>query len=83
MNKYDNHIYLIICEVTIDLYHASKFTTYNGYCSLMKNNINSKSISRSQKKDIFKIFKVLSKTFNLDDKTIGVYVDGYFCSEKY
>lgn len=83
MNKYDNHIYLIICEISIDLFGKSKCTTFSGYCGLMAQAINSDTLSITQKKHIGLIFDILYKIFGLGSKETAVYINEFFMDKKF
>lgn len=83
MQKYQNHIYLIICEVTIDLFKDTNFSTYSSYCSNMSACIKDGVLSVKQTKHICKIADVLEEVFYLDSRKSGVYISDFFCLEKY
>lgn len=83
MQKYQNHIYLIICEVTIDLYKETNFSTHSSYCSNMSACIKDGVLSVKQTHHISKIVDVLQEIFYLDAIKCGVYISDFFCLEKY
>lgn len=83
MSKLDNHIYLIICEITYELFKKSKHITYINYCRLIKAGIISEDLGNNQKRDILILMKILYKIFDFDHKTSGEYVNKFFIEDKF
>lgn len=83
MTKYENHIYLIICEVTIDLFKETNFSTHSSYCSNMSECIKCGVLSDKQIRHICYIADVLEEVFYLDTRKSGVYISDFFGLEKY
>ena len=83
MRKYENHIYLIICEITMDLYKETNFSTHSNYCSNMCACIKDGILSDKQIRHICKIADVLEMVFNIDSRKAGVYMSEFFELKKY
>jgi hypothetical protein len=83
MQKYENHIYLIICEITMNLYKETGFSTHSYYCLHMKACIKDGVFTQKQAKHICKISDVLEMVFYIDAKKAGIYISDFFNLEKY
>jgi len=83
MTKYENHIYLIICELTLSSYKETNFSTYVNYCLNMNACIKDGNLMGGQIKHICKIADILENVFCLDSKDSGVYISDFFELEKY
>jgi heterodisulfide reductase subunit A-like polyferredoxin len=83
MTKYENHIYLIICEVTMDLCKETNFSTHSSYCSNMSACIKDGVLSDKQIRHICKIADVLGEVFYIDSRNAGIYMSDFFGLEKY
>lgn len=78
MSKYENHIFLTICEASIELYKKSVFLTYVNYCRNMGSSLRSDLLTKNQNVDIIKIINVLDKIFTLSGEDTGKYIYDYF-----
>lgn len=78
MSKYKNHIYLTICEVSLETYKKSVFLTYVNYCRNMARSIESELLTTSQNKDLIKIMDMLDIIFTLSTEDTGQYIYEYF-----
>ena len=78
--KYDNFVYMTICEISFDLFKKSKCMTYQNYCNLLKLSILDGKLSGGETSDIFEIMKVLDKLFSMNDKDTGMYIRNFFAS---
>lgn len=81
--KYDNFVYMTICEISFDLFKKSKCMTYQNYCNLLKLSILDGKLSGGETSDIFEIMKVLDKLFSMNDKDTGMYIRNFFTEQKY
>ena len=78
MTKYENHIYLTICEVSLETYKKSVFLTYVNYCRNMGRSLESELLTTSQNKDLIKIMDMLDIIFTLNTEDTGKYICDYF-----
>lgn len=83
MSKLDNHIYLIICEITYEQFKISKFQSYINYCTILKTYMFSEDIGRNQLKEITKVVNILTKILGLDINTATEYVASFFYKDKF
>ena len=81
--KYDNHIYMIICESTKNLYKKSNSSNYIGWCRGMVSTLIEVNFSHRELKEITKVVNKLSEIFSFDIETSWCYVIDYFITEKF
>ena len=85
MSKFDNRIYLTICEVSMECFKKSKFISYVNYCYHMglalKSNTAGIAIGKSQCKDLNEVIEMLDKIYSMDAETTGKYLFNYFTSD--
>ncbi len=67
MQKFDNYVYLSICEITYKIYKSSHFMTYINYCKTLKVSIETNSIDNKETAQIIKVFNYLSKIYGFSD----------------
>ena len=82
MSKFDNRIYLTICEVSMECFKKSKFINYCNYCSHMALALKSKVVGKSQTRDLMEIIEMLDIIYSMDAETTGKYLFDYFNSDK-
>lgn len=86
MNKltiFDNHVYMIICEVTLTLYLDTYCSNYQAYCSLFGKNLEYDTLSPHQAKQFIQVDEVLFKLFNMNNIERNKYFIDYFLLKKY
>lgn len=83
MSKFDNRVYMVICEISILSYKKTKFSTYFGYCSNMKICLKNFDMASSQVNDLLNIAYNLEQIFALDPKSITEYINTFFEDEKF
>lgn len=83
MTKYNNHIYMLICEITLSLYKETNFSTHYSYCSNMCLCLKDRSLSSKQTAHICKIADALHLVFSMDSLTAGRYISNFFELEKH
>lgn len=81
--KYDNFVYLTICEASLTLFDKSICVTYQNYCNLLRLSLQDGNLSKKEISDIAYIMKITNKIFYMDDKTNAMYVRKFFEEEKY
>ena len=78
MSKYDNYIYLTICEVSLESYKDTNFSTYVEYCKQMSKSLMDGDISKRDRRDIEKVVNILDKVFSLSPEDTGGVIADYF-----
>jgi hypothetical protein len=82
MTKFDNYVYLTICEVSLELFHKTRFSTYVNYCRTLNLSLKSGVLDRSETSDIIKISETLTLIYGFDDVTAAKYISEYFDSDR-
>lgn len=82
MKKFDNHIFMTICEVTLKLYKETRFSTHVNYCGHFSFLIKNNEVRGVYLNHINKITEVLSKIFGMTDDKISFYIYDYFTLNK-
>ncbi len=80
MNKYRNHIFLTICEVSLDCFEKSVYLSYVNYCRHMNICLKNGDISGKQKNDILKIVAELDLVYSMNDEETNNYILDFFGS---
>jgi hypothetical protein len=83
MHKYENHIYLKICEMTLQCFKETKFLTHAEYCKGLGLALKSGSLTNTNKRHIFMIIKYLDKYFTMSDEVSAIYIMNFLTLEKY
>lgn len=83
MIRYRNHIYLKICEVTLNLFKNSNYNTYNNYCKGLKLSLKEGKLTKLEKQTILAIIEELELIFSLDSKEINEHIIDYFDSDRF
>jgi hypothetical protein len=83
MNKLDNHVYLIICEITYEQFRKTKFQNYVNYCNLIKTALVTQDIGRNQKTQISNLVNILMCILGFDMNTVSEYVVTFYCEDKF
>lgn len=82
MTKLDNYIYLTICEISMDLYSKTKFSTYTNYCRTMSKSIETADLDKREMSDMMRIVYMLGLIYGLDTNTSVNYIRNYFKSDR-
>lgn len=80
MTKFDNYVYLTICEISLDLFHKTKFATYVNYCRTMSKSLETPPLDKREMSDMMKIVLELGLIYNFDIDTAVKYIKDYFSS---
>ena len=78
MNKYDNYVFLYICEISLQSFKKSKFNSYLNYCANVAINLDSCDLSKQQMIFIDDVIKYLDRVFSMSDKMVVEYIIKYF-----
>ena len=78
MEKFDNYVFMTICETSIVLFKKSRFSTYGNYCKTLNLSLKSGELDRKETADIIQIGNDLVLIYGFDDKTCGEYIVRYF-----
>ena len=81
MSKFDNRIYLTICEVSMGCFKKSKYINYVNYCSNMGLALKTNTIGKSQTRDLNEIIEMLDIIYSMDSPTTLKYLFDYFNSD--
>lgn len=81
MVKFDNYVFMTICETTSDLFKKSQFSTYINYCKTLGLSLKTGVLDNYERTDIIKITDVLVLIYGFDDETCGKYIANYFASD--
>jgi hypothetical protein len=82
MSKYDNHVFLIICEVAMEQYKKSKFLTFINYCRNMASSLKRGDLTKGQTNDFCVIVERLDLIFTMSPDKTGKYISDFFNSER-
>ena len=83
MTKFDNYVFMTICETSFDLFKKSQFSTYVNYCKTLNLSLKSGKLDRKETADIIKISNDLVLIYGFDDETCGRYIAEYFDCDRY
>ena len=83
MGKLKNFVYLNICEISLELFKNSFYTTYLSYCNGMRLNISNNDLTKKNNYDLVMIFKYLESIDGFDDIEIGELIVDYFESDRF
>jgi RNA processing factor Prp31 len=82
-NKFDNHVYMLICEITLKLFKESLCMNHSSYCRLIKASLIDNNLSKKEVRHIAIISDRLEKIFSFTAKESGEYVSNYFMLDKF
>ena len=82
MTKFDNYVYLTICEISLELFKKTKFSTYVNYCRTMSKSMESPPLDKRELGDVMRIVLELGLIYNLDIDTSVNYIKDYFSSDR-
>jgi hypothetical protein len=82
MSKFDNRIYLTICEVSMECFKKSKFINYYNYCNDMGLSLKTNTVNKTQTRNLEEIIEMLDIIYSMDAETTGQYLFDYFTSDK-
>lgn len=71
-----------ICEVSLELFNNSMYTTYTNYCKGMSTSIDNCRLSSKEKYDIIIITKYLDLLYGFNEEDIAAYIVLYFESDR-
>lgn len=78
MCKYDNYIYLTICEVSLKYYENSNYSTYVEFCKGLHYTLRDGDVSKRDRRIVEGIVSMLDKVFSLTPELTGQYIGDYF-----
>jgi hypothetical protein len=82
MNKLKYFIFMSICEVSLELFKDSMYSTYINYCKGMSMSIDNGNLSKKEKHDIIKITNYLDLLYGFGEDEIAAYIVSYFESDR-
>jgi hypothetical protein len=78
MCKFDNYVYLTICEVSIEDFKKTNWNTYVVYCKNIYLAIKTNTLSNKETKDIEKMMGIIDKIYSMGSVLTYKYVVDYF-----
>ncbi len=82
MTKFDNYVYLTICEVSLECFKNTKFVTYINYCRTMNMSLMNSQVDNREMSDIMKIIIEMRLIYDFDTETSVKYIKNYFASDR-
>lgn len=84
MNKYENFIYLSICEISLPMAKVTSYSNYVYYCRGMGNSLRgSGGLSIREQRDFLKIADYLNLIYGLSVEDRWKYIKAYFNSDRF
>ena len=83
MSKFDNFVFMTICELTLETYKETQFSTHSNYCRNMALNIKDNTLAGKQINHMSLIYNILFDIFSMDSKEASDYIVRYFYEEKF
>lgn len=78
MEKFDNYVFMTICETSSVLFEKSRFSTYGNYCNTLYLSLLSGNLDKKETNDVIQISNDLVLIYGFDDKTCCDYILKYF-----
>ena len=78
MDIYHNHIYLSICEISLDFYKTSNYKNYSEYCKSVYKSILNSNLNRRETNEILLINIMLEMVYSLKQEMIDEMIINYF-----
>ena len=82
MNKYDNYVFLTICEVSMKCFEKSVFLSYVNYCRTMSSYLKDGNLNKQQTHDIIRVIEELDLIYSMNDNDRSNYILDYFASDR-
>lgn len=83
MVKFENYIFLTICEKSYELFKKTKFMTFIAYCNNFKNCFKLTKFSENELSDINNMVFFIQKIYALKLDESFSYVRNFFIFDKY
>ena len=80
--KYENYIYLTICEASLDKFNKSNFSTYLNYINNLSLSFESNTLSYSQCCDVMGVVETISTIYSLSVDDSLFYIKQYLKSDR-
>ena len=78
MKIFDNYVFMTITEVAWELYGATMYTSFGGYCHAVKKMMEANAISDGCNTDLFKIYKRINLIYGMEVEEAYDYIYDYF-----
>lgn len=82
MSKYDNYVYITICEVSFKTFRESEYSTYNNYCKGLLRSIKENYLTKREKMDLSIIIEEMDLIFGMDENETNRYLLEYLESDR-
>jgi hypothetical protein len=83
MIKFDNYIFLTICEKSYELFKETKYMTYIAYCNNFKVCFKLGKFSNVESSHISEIINFIKKIYDLDTDEAFKYIKNFFMLDKH
>lgn len=77
MKKFNNYVFLTICEETFKLFKTTYFSTYRNYCKTLYLSLESNNLTAREKSNIVHLFDSLNLIYGLTDSESLFYIKKY------
>lgn len=82
MSKFNNYVYLTICEVSYELFKKTFFSTYINYCKKFNLSLEDGKLGTREKSDLIEMFDVLHLIYGFKDDESLKYIQTFFKCDK-
>ena len=83
MRKFENHVYMDICESSYGIFEKTRYSTYLNFCRIIKIKLENNDIDKVVESQVLFIAKVIGKLFAFDRQMSVDYIYKFFIQEKY
>lgn len=83
MSKFDNFVFMSICEVTLSIYSQTLYTSYSSYCKGILRSLRSGVLSNVEKRHIIAIYAELEIIYGFETAEANEYIIRYFESNRH
>lgn len=78
MQKFNNYVFLSLCEITYKLYKKSHYMTYVNYCKTFNVSIKTNNLDKKETEHLIKIFDYIGKIYGFSDAESFDYLVKFF-----
>jgi hypothetical protein len=83
MSKFENYIFLTICEKSYELFKTTKYMTYVAYCNIFKVCFKLGKLSYVESSHISEIINFIKKIYDLEIDDALKYTKDFFMLDKH
>jgi hypothetical protein len=82
MSKYENFVFLTICEIAMSRFKESNYLTFINYCRNMAVSLKRGDLDIKQLVDFYLIVERLDLIYSMSPEETGKYISDFFNSER-